>query len=560
MNTILKRSTAFHPQTDGQTERVNQCLETYLRCFCNEQPNKWHQFIPWAELWYNTTFHSSTRTTPFQTVYGRPPPPLISYGDKKTPNDEVEALLKERDLAISALKENLTIAQNRMKKFADSKRRELKFKVGDEVYLKLRPYRQRSLARKRAEKLAPKYYGPYRIIETIGEVAYRLDLPPEASIHNVFHISQLKLKLGNQHNVQIQQPQLTAEFELQLWPETVLGIRWSPELGANEWLVKWKGLPDSEATWESVYSMNQQFPSFHLEDKVILEPRAKRKNRHLLEVARSLILSTSLSSYLWGVIVLTATHLINWMSSRVLHFQTPLEFLKSHIPLPASFLMFLFGYSGAQPMFITMTLTQLSLPLGLRHVFLLVTLCTNEAINAFICLLSESEEFNWAISLESTTPTLVTLSSPDPHNTVLPMNQVPWKTYYRRNLRKEVESSTIQLAPIQDSEPLRDQVLILRSFQMDRAVMMGMSHGRNESPGKNKTWELCTFPKGYKTVGCKWMFTIKYKADGTLDKHKARLVAKGLTQTYRVNYFETFSPVANLNIARVLLSVVVNKE
>ncbi|TYK15071.1 Ty3/gypsy retrotransposon protein [Cucumis melo var. makuwa] len=273
MNTILKRSTAFHPQTDGQTERVNQCLETYLRCFCNEQPNKWHQFIPWAELWYNTTFHSSTRTTPFQTVYGRPPPPLISYGDKKTPNDEVEALLKERDLAISALKENLTIAQNRMKKFADSKRRELKFKVGDEVYLKLRPYRQRSLARKRAEKLAPKYYGPYRIIETIGEVAYRLDLPPEASIHNVFHISQLKLKLGNQHNVQIQQPQLTAEFELQLWPETVLGIRWSPELGANEWLVKWKGLPDSEATWESVYSMNQQFPSFHLEDKVILEPR-----------------------------------------------------------------------------------------------------------------------------------------------------------------------------------------------------------------------------------------------------------------------------------------------
>ncbi|KAA0065996.1 Transposon Ty3-G Gag-Pol polyprotein [Cucumis melo var. makuwa] len=231
-------------------------------------------FIPWAELWYNTTFHSSTRTTPFKAVYGRPPPPLISYGDKKTPNDEVETMLKERDLAISALKENLTIAQNIMKKFADSKRRELKFKVGDEVYLKLRPYRQCSLAKKRAEKLAPKYYGPYRITETIGEVAYRLDLPPEASIHNAFHISQLKLKLGKQHTIQTQQPKLTAEFELQLWPETVLGIRWSPELGANEWLVKWKGLPDSEATWESVYSMNQQFPSFHLEDKVILEPRS----------------------------------------------------------------------------------------------------------------------------------------------------------------------------------------------------------------------------------------------------------------------------------------------
>ena len=66
---------------------------------------------------------------------------------------------------------------------------------------------------------------------------------------------------------------LTEEFELQLWPETVLEIRWNKELGANEWLVKWKGLPEAEATWESVFQINQQFPTFHLEDKVNLEPR-----------------------------------------------------------------------------------------------------------------------------------------------------------------------------------------------------------------------------------------------------------------------------------------------
>ncbi|KAA0035725.1 Retrotransposable element Tf2 [Cucumis melo var. makuwa] len=84
-------------------------------------------------------------------------------------------------MAINVLKENLCIAQNRMKKMADLKRRELKFKVGDEVYLKLRPYRKHSLSRKECEKLVPKYYGPYKIKEEIGEVTYPLELPLEAA-------------------------------------------------------------------------------------------------------------------------------------------------------------------------------------------------------------------------------------------------------------------------------------------------------------------------------------------------------------------------------------------
>lgn len=136
MGTLLRRSTAFHPQTDGQTKRVNRCLETYLRCFCNEQPKKWDKLIPWAELWYNTTFHASTKINHFQTVSGRPPPPILSYSMKKSPNNEVEKMLKERDLALNALKENLYSTQNRMKKMTDQNRRELNFQVGDEVFLK----------------------------------------------------------------------------------------------------------------------------------------------------------------------------------------------------------------------------------------------------------------------------------------------------------------------------------------------------------------------------------------------------------------------------------------
>ena len=86
------------------------------------------------------------------------------------------------------------------------------------------------------------------------------------------------------------------------------------------------------------------------------------------------------------------------------------------------------------------------------------------------------------------------------------------------------------------------------------------SHGGNESPEKNKSWELYTLPKGHKSVECEWVFTIKYRADGTLDRYEDRLVAKEFTQTYGVDYSETFSHVANLNTVRVLLSVVVNKN
>lgn len=105
-----------------------------------------------------------------------------------------------------------------------------------------------------------------------GEVAYRLDLPPEALIHKVFHVSQLKKKLGQKLQVQHCPQALTEEFELQLRPETVLGVRWNREIGGNEWLIKSKKLPDSEATRLSAYLMNQQLPSFHLRDKVHFEP------------------------------------------------------------------------------------------------------------------------------------------------------------------------------------------------------------------------------------------------------------------------------------------------
>lgn len=166
----MKHSTAYHPQTDGQSEVVNRGLEQYLRVFTQAKLTLWFDYLGWAEFSYNTSFHTSIQMSPFKALYGREPPVIPAYTGSSTSIQALDELLLERDALLTALKTNLRAAQHRMQQKANAHRRELELQVGDQVLVKLQPYRQISVANKLSNKLAKRYYGPFRVTERIGAV------------------------------------------------------------------------------------------------------------------------------------------------------------------------------------------------------------------------------------------------------------------------------------------------------------------------------------------------------------------------------------------------------
>jgi len=242
-------STAFHPQTDGQTERVNQVLEQYLRAFCNYQQDNWQVLLPRAEFAYNNSVHASIGHTPFFANYGYHPviPSTAAPPARDSSNPAAEDLVHSlRDLH-QQLTHTLADATATQARFYNRKVKEAPpFEIGDQVWLL-----RRNIATTRpSNKLDYKRLGPFPITAKIGKAAFRLQLPSSMKIHPVFHVSLLEPFHANDIPGRVQDPPPPViidgqeEFEV----EAVLDSR--VRYRKVQYLVHWKDWPISSRTWE----------------------------------------------------------------------------------------------------------------------------------------------------------------------------------------------------------------------------------------------------------------------------------------------------------------------
>ncbi|GAU25204.1 hypothetical protein TSUD_151040 [Trifolium subterraneum] len=271
--TSLAMSSAYHPQSDGQSEVLNRTLELFLRCFTFNNPKAWYKALSWSEFWYNTAFQTSIGMTPFKALYGRDPPTLVRYEAQAGDPPALQEELMGRDKLLQQLKSNLERAQQYMKRQADKHRRDIKLQVGDLVLVKLQPYRQQSLALRKNQKLGMRYFGPFEILAKVGEVAYKLKLPDHAKIHPVFHISQLKPFKGISQDQSLPLPLTMSDTGPLIQPIAVLAARTILKgiQKVHQVLIQWDQYPEAEATWEEVTNLQSKFPYFNLEDKVVFK-------------------------------------------------------------------------------------------------------------------------------------------------------------------------------------------------------------------------------------------------------------------------------------------------
>lgn len=256
--TRLAPSTAYHPRTDGQTERANRTIEQILRAYVNAQQDDWDEHLTAVEFAYNNTKQSSTGFTPFYLEYGQHPALPLSVAVPQDPtgtNAEAEQMLEKLFDNLKIAEGNIKRAQEKQEEYSNRRRRNVTFKVGDKVMLSTSDLKWKG---RTTPKLTAKAIGPFTIKRVISPVNYELELPSTMSIHPVFHVSKLKEYIGEDdsfpnRNQAPSRPLPKMVNEKEEWEvETIRSHRFQKWRGAmhKQYLIKWKGYPEWENTWQ----------------------------------------------------------------------------------------------------------------------------------------------------------------------------------------------------------------------------------------------------------------------------------------------------------------------
>ena len=264
----LNVSTAFHPETDGQTERVNQTLEQYIRSYCSYQQDDWVELLPLAEYAYNTGTSESTRVSPFEINYGFNPQTnwsgAVSEGQGIHPSSEL--MVKDWEGTWAEIRDTLRRAQERQRKWHDQKRlpapeyttledvTQGRAKKADRVMLNRKNIR----TKRPMEKLDHRMFGPFVVLRKIGRAAYELQLPERWGIHPVFNVGLLepyREDASGQRTKEVPVPDIV-DNEPSYVIEGVLDSRWYGGTKQKfpqrfvQYLVAWEGYGPEENSWE----------------------------------------------------------------------------------------------------------------------------------------------------------------------------------------------------------------------------------------------------------------------------------------------------------------------
>ncbi|GJX32679.1 putative reverse transcriptase domain-containing protein [Tanacetum coccineum] len=263
MGTRLDMSTAYHPETDGQSERTIQTLEDMLRACVIDFGNGWEGHLPLIEFSYNNSYHASIKAAPFEALYGRKcrsPVCWAKVGDARLTGPE---LVHETTEKIVQIKHRMQAARDRQKSYADVRRKPLEFQVGDRVMLKVSPWKGVVRFGKRG-KLNPRYIGPFKVLAKVGTVAYRLELPQQLSrVHSTFHVSNLKKCLSDEplavplDEIHIDDKLHFVEEPVEILEREVKKLRRSriPIIK-----VRWNSKRGPEFTWEREDQFREKYP------------------------------------------------------------------------------------------------------------------------------------------------------------------------------------------------------------------------------------------------------------------------------------------------------------